>query len=197
MSQDSASFISEPHPHFECYLGKPDGDAAVSAVRGYDTRTIASGDIPLHPEPSVDDMLISGLPSSNVTGFNVSLIPVMNNAFGVYNCTAVKADRDDTTIMVIFLHADPYVVPVDGQHTQTVNDGDLGVVLDMEWSFTGFDPRWRVNGSLPIDTNEDYDIISNRGARPEDNGLYEGHPRTIRNDGRHVLRRLIVRGKDQ
>ncbi|XP_071812265.1 uncharacterized protein [Apostichopus japonicus] len=193
MSQDSASFISEPHPHFECYLGVPDGDAAVSAVRGYDTRSLRKDENLRDYEPLVDDMLISGLPSSNVTGFNVSLIPVKNNTFGVYNCTAVKADREDTTIMVIFLHADPYVVPVDGQHTQTVNDGDLGVVLDMEWSFTGVGPRWRVNESSSIDTNEDYDIISNRGARAEDNGLYEGHPSLYRNDGRHVLRRLIVR----
>ncbi|PIK49197.1 putative angiopoietin-1 receptor-like, partial [Apostichopus japonicus] len=63
----------------------------------------------------------------------------------------------------------------------------------MEWSFNGSGPIWRINGSRIIDTNEDYDIISNRGARAGDNGLYEGYPGLYRNDGRHVLRRLIVR----
>ncbi|XP_071852410.1 uncharacterized protein [Apostichopus japonicus] len=96
-SKDAGSVFTEPFPHFECYLGAGDGDATVTSIRAYNTGNN-------NPDPTVSDTLISGLPA-NIAGYNVSIASAKNNAFGVFNCTAMKDDREDTTIMTIFLHA--------------------------------------------------------------------------------------------
>ncbi|XP_071854084.1 uncharacterized protein [Apostichopus japonicus] len=184
-SKDAGSVSTQPLPHFECYLEAGDDDAAVTSSRAYNTRTSTND----HPVPTVSSTMISDLPA-DTAGYSVSITSTVNNAFGVFNCKAMKVDREDTTIMTIFLHANAYVVPVNGQFTQTVNAGDTGVVIDMHWS--GMPPyHWRINGSDSVATTED--IIINREAATDDNGLYECHISTRRNEARHGLNRLIVR----
>ncbi|XP_071813578.1 uncharacterized protein [Apostichopus japonicus] len=184
-SNDAGSVSTSPLPHFECYLGAGDEDADVTSVRAYNTRNN-------NPVPRVGDTMISDLPS-NTAGYSVSITPADNNAFGVFNCTVRKADREDTTIITIFLHANAYVVPVNGQFTQTVNAGDTGVQIDMEWSDVG-ESRWRINGSdFVMDRDGDKDFIINREAATGDNGLYECHIFTQRGRALHGLNRLIVR----
>ncbi|XP_071813580.1 uncharacterized protein [Apostichopus japonicus] len=189
-SKNSGSVLTQPLPHFECYLGAGDGDADVTSIRAYNTRT--NNDGIGHPFPTVSGTMIPDLPP-NTAGYSVSITPAKNNTFGVFNCTATKADRENTTIITIFLHANAYVVPVNGQFTQTVNAGDTGVQIDMEWSGV-LESRWRINGSdFVTDRNGDKDFIINREAATGDNGIYECHNYTRRTQAHHGLNRLIVR----
>ncbi|XP_071852574.1 tyrosine-protein kinase receptor Tie-1-like [Apostichopus japonicus] len=186
-SKDAGSVITPP-PHFECYLGAGDDDAIVTSIRAYDTRN--NNDGKGHPVSTVSDTMIPDLPA-DTAGHSVSITPVDNNAFGVFNCTATKDDREDTTIMTIFLHDNAYVVPVNRQFTQTVNAGDTGVMIDMDWS--GMPPyNWRINGSGVFAMRTE-DIIIDREAATGDNGLYECHIAFRREEALHGLNRLIVR----
>ncbi|PIK58190.1 hypothetical protein BSL78_04914 [Apostichopus japonicus] len=99
-SKDAGSVSTQPFPHFECYLGAGDDDALVSSRRAYDTRGRG------HPSSSVDRTGIPDLPA-DTAGYSVSITPANNdnNAFGVFSCTAKEDDREVTTIMTIFLHA--------------------------------------------------------------------------------------------
>ncbi|XP_071852041.1 uncharacterized protein [Apostichopus japonicus] len=187
-SKDAGSVFTQP-PHFECYLGAGDDDAVVTSIRAYNTRGGNNG----HPVPTVSDTMISDLPA-DTAGYSVSITAAVNDiAFGVFNCTAMKADREDTTIMTIFLHEDAYVFPVNGQFTQTVNAGDTGVLIDMEWSDMT-KQRWRINGTDDLKDRRDInDFIISQGAATDDNGLYECHVGSRRNEALHGLNRLIVR----
>ncbi|XP_071854063.1 uncharacterized protein [Apostichopus japonicus] len=189
-SKDAGSVFTQPLPHFECYLGAGDDDAAMTSIRAYNTRT--NNDGKGHPVSTVSGTGIPDLPAGTA-GYSVSITPANSNAFGAFTCTARKADREDTTIMIIFLHANAYVIPVNRQFTQTVNAGDNGVLIDMEWSRVG-DNSWRINGSkILADRAGDKDFIINTDAATGDNGLYECHIDRQRDQALHGLNRLIVR----
>ncbi|XP_071854125.1 uncharacterized protein [Apostichopus japonicus] len=185
-SKDAGSVSTRPLPHFECYLGAGDDDAAVTSIRAYDTRPNGP-----HPVSTVSGTMIPDLPA-NTAGYTFSITPANSNAFGVFNCTAKKDDREDTTIMTMFLHANAYVVPVNGQFTQTVNAGDTGVVIDMDWPAGMPRYSWRINGS-DVFAMRTEDIIIDREAATGDNGLYECHIAFRRDEALHGLNRLIVR----
>ncbi|KAJ8040049.1 Receptor-type tyrosine-protein phosphatase alpha [Holothuria leucospilota] len=194
---------SLPLPHYQCFLGAEDGDAEVTSSRPFKTRN--KYEAPPHTAIFITD---KNRPA-NTAVYNVSLDVTNNNAFGVFTCDASKEDRQNTTIMTIFLQSDGYIFPSDQQFTKTVNKGDEGVVIDMTITSDTSVPldngrkdiRWRVNGSGTVyhdylNANayqgEDYEILKSHPITVGDEGVYESHIFRNRN-GRHGLQKLIVR----
>ncbi|KAJ8040639.1 Tyrosine-protein kinase receptor Tie-1 [Holothuria leucospilota] len=205
--QNSESTVA-PLPHYECYLGAEDGDAVVSSSRPYRTRNGGS-----EPQPSSPVYLTDNLPA-NTAAYSVSLDTANDDAFGVFTCSALKDARQNTTVFTIFLRSNGYIVPSDGRLTKTVNVGDIDVITDMTVvddtdiptvspGSLEFDIRWRINGSDNVDriggggtdyVGVDFNQLSFRGIRVDDEGVYEAHG-IFRRNARHVLQRLIVRCK--
>ncbi|XP_071510831.1 tyrosine-protein kinase receptor Tie-1-like [Diadema antillarum] len=175
---------------YSCYLSPPDaGIAVVTTGRYSQTRDAPTTGTSSQPAST----------SLGAQGLTVDLTSEGMDAFGTFYCLGAQTDRDTTTEIGIFLTSDPKIIPAFGRFTKIANLGDTGVVIEM----TLRSPadaltnrvQWRKGGGDIIVEATGLDSLSFSQPITESDGcIYECYYANERNQARHGIMRLIVRG---
>ncbi|PIK41196.1 putative tyrosine-protein kinase [Apostichopus japonicus] len=172
---------------YQCYLGNPDTskDSMKSYRVGW-TRDIATE----NPEPGDMEFTDQG------NKWSVDLDVSNNNAFGVFGCNATRdGEWDRTEISIVRMVSNADVVPTVPLYTQTVNVGDLDIIIRMEIR-NGKDVanlRWIHNNKIITAADGKDTYVFNDPIEEKDAGIYECYIDGERNLAKHGIHLLIVR----
>ncbi|XP_071830025.1 uncharacterized protein [Apostichopus japonicus] len=172
---------------YQCYLGNPDTskDSMKSYRVGW-TRDIATE----NPEPGDMEFTDQG------NKWSVDLDVSNNNAFGVFGCNATRdGEWDRTEISTVRMVSNADVVPTVPLYTQTVNVGDLDIIIRMEIR-NGKDVanlRWIHNNKIITAADGKDTYVFNDPIEEKDAGIYECYIDGERNLAKHGIHLLIVR----
>ncbi|KAJ8040459.1 hypothetical protein HOLleu_14754 [Holothuria leucospilota] len=202
-------FQSEVDSQYECHLSEPDEDSTVSSLRTSHTRACRNdfrdGCDPilldeLNPEPPFPHRVPGNRDTDPLSYFVVDMInDDKNNAFGVFACRATNVEKVETTISTTRMRSDAIIIPADDLFTKTVNINDTNVTISVRYIGSDDQPalRWRNNTQFRNDESVYFNtdtFILDEPAQLYHKGIYESFIAGNRNETRHALIILIVRG---
>ncbi|XP_030853903.1 tyrosine-protein kinase receptor Tie-2-like [Strongylocentrotus purpuratus] len=182
--------VDQGSSSFSCYLSQPDVGRSTLSTGRYsqtgDGGTVGAWSLP-------EGRRLGG------HGMAVDLTTSGTGGFGTFYCQGSQPGKDTTTVVGVFLTSNPKIIPTDGRFTKTVSLGDVDVTLAMTLrspadALTN-QVQWRRNGQEVIEDMSGLASVTFRRPITETvAGVYECFYANERNQARHGIVRLIVRG---